>query len=111
MTDKALPHIPIMVDEVLAGFKGAQLKVFFDGTLGAGGHAQAILESHPEIERFIGCDKDPESLELARKNLAPWADKMTLIHGDFGALKSHLETLQIQSVDGFFLIWGCHRCN
>ncbi len=44
-----LPHTPIMVKQVLACLEGVSLRVFFDGTLGAGGHAKAILEAHPEI--------------------------------------------------------------
>ena len=75
-------HIPIMVTEVLECLEDARLETFFDGTLGAGGHARAILEAHPEIRRYIGCDKDPEALEIARKNLAPWAQKMEFVHGD-----------------------------
>jgi len=107
----AAPHIPIMVEEVLKSLEGAHLEVFFEGTLGAGGHARAILEAHPEIKRYIGCDKDPEALEIARKNLAPWAHKIEFIHGDFGQLDQHLNALGIRSVEGFFLTWECHRCN
>ncbi|MDN3506849.1 MAG: 16S rRNA (cytosine(1402)-N(4))-methyltransferase [Simkaniaceae bacterium] len=94
------PHTPIMIEEVLKGFEGLQIKVFFEGTLGAGGHARAILEAHPEIERYIGCDKDPEALEIARAHLEPWKDKLELIHGDFADLDRHVKG---ESVDGFFL--------
>lgn len=105
------PHIPIMVNEVLGSLEGADLRVFFDGTLGAGGHARAILEAHPEIERYIGCDKDPEALEIARKNLAPWAHKIEFIHGDFSRLDEYLKELNVPSVDGFFLTSECHLCS
>jgi len=108
---KSALHIPIMVDEVIQSLSGAHLEVFFDGTLGAGGHAAAILEAHPEIKRYIGCDKDVDALAIAKENLAPWADKLTLVHGDFSLLDEHLSALQISSVDGFFLTWGCRRCN
>ncbi len=105
------PHIPIMIGEVLSSLEGAHLEVFFDGTLGAGGHARAILEAHPEIKRYIGCDKDPEALEIARKNLAPWIDKIEFVQGDFSLLDEHLKQLKIKSVDGFFLTWECPQCN
>jgi 16S rRNA (cytosine1402-N4)-methyltransferase len=107
----AAPHIPIMVEEVLSCLKDAHLGVFFDGTMGAGGHARAILEAHPEIKRYIGCDKDPEALEIARKNLEPWADKVEFVQGDFSRLDEYLKVLQVKSVDGFFLTWECHLCN
>ncbi len=111
MKSNIAPHIPIMVNEVLESLEGADLRVFFDGTLGAGGHAKAILEAHPEIERYIGCDKDPEALEIARKNLAPWAHKMEFIHGDFSKLDEYLKNLKVRSIDGFFLTSECHLCS
>jgi 16S rRNA (cytosine1402-N4)-methyltransferase len=109
--NSAAPHIPIMVDEVLNCLKDAHLDVFFDGTLGAGGHAKAILQAHPEIKRYIGCDKDPEALEIARKNLAPWANKIEFVHGDYSRLDEYLKELKIRSVDGFFLTSECPLCN
>lgn len=105
------PHTSIMVDEVLKGFEGVNLKVFYEGTLGAGGHAEAILEAHPEIERYIGCDKDPEALEIAAKVLEKWKDKLELVQGNFADLDQQLAVRGIKEVDGFFLIWGFHLCN
>jgi 16S rRNA (cytosine1402-N4)-methyltransferase len=105
------PHISVMQDEVVSFFADKQINVFFDGTLGAGGHARAILESHPEIKRYIACDRDPEALAIAAKNLAPWKDKIELIHGDFAQLDHYLEERKIKSVDGFFLISEFHLCN
>lgn len=105
------PHVPIMVNEVLKCLENAHLKVFFDGTLGAGGHAKAILEAHPEIELYIGCDKDPEALEIARGNLSQWTGKVAYMQGDFCKLDQFLQELKVKSVDGFFLTWECRRCN
>lgn len=104
-------HVPIMIDEVLKCLDGAHLEVFFDGTLGAGGHAQAILKAHPEIKRYIGCDKDPEALEIARKNLIEFADKMDFVNGDFSQLDTYLQQRGLGAADGFFLTWGYPRCN
>lgn len=92
-----------MLKEVLAAFEGVKLKYFYEGTLGAGGHARAILENHPEIMRYIGCDKDPKALELAQIELAPWKNKVELIHGNFADLDLHLMEREITAVDGFFL--------
>ncbi len=108
---ESAPHTPIMVGEVLSFLEGQKIRVFFDGTLGAGGHARAILEAHPEIERYLGCDKDPEALQIARERLTPWSDKIELIHGDFGRLDEYLNARRIQQVDGFFLTSECHLCN
>lgn len=104
-------HISVMQDEVVSFFKDQRLRVFFDGTLGAGGHARAILEEHPEIEKYIGCDRDPVALKIAADNLAPWKDKVEYIHGNFAHLDQYLEEREINSVDGFFLISECRLCN
>jgi 16S rRNA (cytosine1402-N4)-methyltransferase len=106
-----VPHIPIMVGEVLSCLKDLEIGTFFDGTLGAGGHARAILEEHPEIIKYIGCDKDPEALEIAKENLAPWVHKIELVQGDFSKLDAYLKDKKINSVDGFFLTLECPLCN
>ncbi len=105
------PHLPVMVKETLSCLKDLKINVFFDGTLGAAGHAKAILEAHPEITRYIGCDKDPEALEIAKEELAPWADKVEFVQGDFCKLDEYLKEKKIYLVDGFFLTSECHRCN
>jgi 16S rRNA (cytosine1402-N4)-methyltransferase len=111
MSPEKSPHISVMQDEVVAFFKDKKIRVFFDGTLGAGGHARAILEAHPEVERYIGCDRDVEALSIAANHLMPWKDKVELIHGNFANLDQYLEERKIKSVDGFFLISGCRLCN
>lgn len=100
-----------MVEEVLRGFEGLHISTFYEGTLGAGGHARAILEAHPEIERYFGCDKDPEAIAIAKETLAPWKEKVELIQGNFSDLDLHMSERGIKEVDGFFLTWGFHRCN
>ena len=97
------PHTPIMVEEVLEAFSGVEIKVFFEGTLGAAGHAKEILQAHPEIERYIGCDKDPQALVIAEKELSPWKGKVEFVRGDFADLDLHLAERGIEQVDGFFL--------
>ncbi len=109
--NKTRPHLPVMLNEVLAIFEGVQIDTFFDGTLGAGGHARAILEAHPEIRTYIGCDQDPEALEIAKAYLEPWKKKMELVHGNFANLEQYLEMRKIKQVDGFFLTSECHLCN
>ena len=101
-----MPHVPVMVEEFLQYFDGLQIKTFFDGTLGAGGHAKALLEKHPEISKYIGCDRDREALAIAKETLKPWAEKIEFVHGNFADLDEHLEELGIKEVDGFFFDLG-----
>jgi len=102
MTQKS-EHLPVMIAECLHFFADTKLKVFFDGTLGAGGHAKAILSAHPEIETYIGCDQDPEALSIARQNLKEWKDKVEFVKGNFEDLDQILKELRVKEVDGFFL--------
>lgn len=111
MSQQKREHIPVLLKESLEFFSGLNIRVFFEGTLGAGGHAKAFLEAHPEIERYIGCDQDPEALEIAREQLKPWKDKVEFVHANFAKLDQVLKDKKIEKVDGFFLTWECHLCN
>ncbi len=99
-------HISVLRDEVVQAFEGVEIKTFFDGTLGAGGHAQAILEAHPEIERYIGCDRDPRAHGIAKETLAPWANKIELVRGSYSELEKFLDERGIESIDGFLIDIG-----
>ena len=99
----AQPHLSVMAEEMVQYFQGAELKIFIEGTLGAGGHAKRLLEAHPEIETYIGFDQDPEAIEIAKEVLKPWAHKVHFIHANFSEMDHHLEKMKIKKVDGFFL--------
>jgi 16S rRNA (cytosine1402-N4)-methyltransferase len=105
------PHVSVMAAEVLQYFSDLSISTFFDGTLGAGGHAQMILEAHPEIQTYIACDQDPQAIALAKSYLKPWEKKVQYIQGNFADLEQHLAEIGIKEIDGFFLTWECHRCN
>jgi 16S rRNA (cytosine1402-N4)-methyltransferase len=95
-----------MESEMAQVFAELELKIYVDGTVGAGGHAKRILEEHPEIETFYGFDQDPEALEIARETLAPWKDKVKLIHSNFADFDKKLKADGIEVVDGFFFDLG-----
>jgi 16S rRNA (cytosine1402-N4)-methyltransferase len=68
-------HQPVMVDDVIR-FLGGRGTVI-DMTLGAGGHAEALLESG--VERLIGVDRDPEAVEIARDRLARFGARFSAV--------------------------------
>ncbi|MER7797680.1 16S rRNA (cytosine(1402)-N(4))-methyltransferase RsmH [Microbacterium sp. NPDC096154] len=80
-------HIPVMLDrcvELLGpalqqATAGGRSAVYVDGTLGMGGHSEAFLERFPEI-RQVGLDRDPDALRIAGERLAPFADRISLVH-------------------------------
>lgn len=100
-----------MAKECLKFFEGKYIDTFFEGTIGAGGHAREILEHHPEIRVYIGCDKDTHALDLAKDRLQDWSSKIEFVQGNFADLESYLNEREIKTVDGFFLTWGYRLCN
>ncbi|NDE82711.1 MAG: 16S rRNA (cytosine(1402)-N(4))-methyltransferase [Chlamydiia bacterium] len=109
--DKNKPHLSVMADEMISHFQGAHLRVFVEGTLGAGGHARRLLEAHDEIEMYIGFDQDPEAIEIAKTVLAPWKDKVHFINANFSMMERYLSEMQVKQVDGFFLTSECRPCS
>jgi len=101
-----LPHIPVLVQEILEFFSEGKLHYFVDGTMGAAGHAKKILENHPEIKLYIGCDKDTKALEIAEKELQPFKDRIKFKHGDFAKIDEFLAEENISCADGVLLDLG-----
>lgn len=64
------PHVSVLLAEVLAAFEGRSVRTYVDGTLGAAGHAAAMLAQHPEMQALVGFDLDPTAHQLATARLA-----------------------------------------
>jgi 16S rRNA (cytosine1402-N4)-methyltransferase len=79
--------------------------VLVDATLGLGGHSEAFLQSCPEA-RLIGLDRDPEALRLAGERLAPYAERITLVHAVYDELPRVLDDLGIPAIDGILFDLG-----
>ncbi|MCF7806837.1 MAG: 16S rRNA (cytosine(1402)-N(4))-methyltransferase RsmH [Simkaniaceae bacterium] len=99
-------HISVMREEVIQGFKASHLRVFCEGTLGAGGHAKEILADHPEIAAYFGIDRDFSAIEIAKENLKPYQDKVHYIQANFSDLDRIFEEYHIDQVDGFLFDLG-----
>ena len=99
-------HIAVLREEVVRAFEGATLRVFFDGTVGAGGHAEAILHAHPEIERYLACDRDPKAHAVAKERLQGWGEKVEWIRGSYSDLERFLIEKGIETIDGFLIDIG-----
>ena len=99
-------HVPIMVSEVLTLLEPSRGGVFVDGTLGGGGHAEAVLSAMPESGRLFGIDRDDDALEAAGARLARFGDRFTAIKGNFFDMKALLFARGIDKVDGILLDLG-----
>jgi 16S rRNA (cytosine1402-N4)-methyltransferase len=91
-------HLPVMTAEVLQMLRPERGGLFVDCTVGLGGHARALLEAG--ATRLIGLDRDRDALELARETLAPWSDRVELVHADYRSLGEVLDRRQVRLVDG-----------
>ena len=76
---QAFTHRPVMVDEVVTLLADVPAGVFVDATLGAGGHASAVLAAHQGL-RLVGIDRDTDALAAAEATLAPLADRVVALH-------------------------------
>src|SRR6187455_2021154 len=87
-----------MTAEVLQFLRPERGGLFVDCTVGLGGHARALLEAG--ATRLIGLDRDSHALELARETLAPWSDRVELVHADYRSLADVLDRRNVDLVDG-----------
>jgi 16S rRNA (cytosine1402-N4)-methyltransferase len=87
-----------MVREVLEHLEPSRGGVFVDCTVGLGGHAAAVLEAG--ASRVIGLDRDPAALAIARETLAPYGDRVELVHADYRRLGEVLDARGLTGVDG-----------
>ncbi|HEY7145233.1 MAG TPA: 16S rRNA (cytosine(1402)-N(4))-methyltransferase RsmH [Streptosporangiaceae bacterium] len=106
--DNAGEHLPVLTQNVLALLAPAldpPGSVLVDATLGRAGHASALLARHPGLT-LIGIDADDAAIEASRRVLAPYADRVTLVHAAFDELAAILARLDRTRVQGILFDLG-----
>ena len=98
-------HRPVMLDEVIAGLAIRPHGVYFDGTVGGGGHSFAILESDPTV-RLIGTDRDEEAVKAAGERLRPFEGRFQLYKSDYRKYSEILKRAGADRLDGVLLDLG-----
>jgi 16S rRNA (cytosine1402-N4)-methyltransferase len=100
-------HVPVMLDRCVDALAPAAVPgaVFVDATLGLGGHSEALLSRLPEI-RLIGLDRDPQALERSGQRLAPFADRIDLVHAVYDELPDVLDRLGVPRIHGILFDLG-----
>jgi 16S rRNA (cytosine1402-N4)-methyltransferase len=91
-------HVTVLRDEVVQALAPREGGLYLDATLGAGGHAEAILETPGA--RVIGLDRDAGALALASARLERFGDRVRFLHGRFGDLPARLSSLGVAQLDG-----------
>ena len=98
-------HVSVLLEECVTGLNIRPEGIYVDGTLGGAGHSCRIAEGLT-TGRLIGIDRDPVALKAAGERLAPYGDRVTLVHSNFCRMASVLEGLGISGVDGILLDLG-----
>ena len=98
-------HVSVLLQECIDGLNIKPDGIYVDGTLGGAGHSSQIA-ARLTTGRLIGIDRDPVALKAAEKRLAPYADRVTLVHSNFCEIAQVLSDLNISGVDGILLDLG-----
>ena len=98
-------HVSVLLWECIDGLNIKPDGIYVDGTLGGAGHSSQIA-ARLTTGRLIGIDRDPVALKAAGERLAPYQDRVTLVHSNFCQIKQVLQDLDIPGVDGILLDLG-----
>lgn len=96
-------HLPVLLQEVLDALQPAAGKLIFDGTLGGGGHTEALLQQGADI---VAMDQDDEALAYARARLAPYGSRFCALKGNFRNFASVLSEAGVGGLDGMLIDIG-----
>ena len=98
-------HFSVLLSECIENLNIKPEGIYLDGTLGLGGHSCEIA-SRLTTGRLVGIDRDETAIERAGKRLAPFGDRVTLVHGNFSDAAAILDSLGIEGVDGMLFDLG-----
>jgi 16S rRNA (cytosine1402-N4)-methyltransferase len=98
-------HVSVLLNECIEALNIKPDGVYVDGTLGLGGHSSEIAK-RLTTGLLIGIDRDETAIERAGARLAPFGERVKLVHGNFSDVASILDRLGIDAVDGMLFDLG-----
>lgn len=107
MTDDQI-HTPVMLErtvELLAPALEAPGAVLVDATLGMAGHAEAFLNRFPQLT-LVGLDRDTDAIDIAARRLAPFSDRVHLVHTVYDGIADAVASLGIAETRGILFDLG-----
>ena len=99
-------HVPVLFDEVIENLNIKEDGVYFDGTLGGGGHSEGILKRLGPDGRLIATDQDSDAIESTSERLKEYSDKLTIVKSNFVNIDAVLSELGVAGVNGILLDLG-----
>ncbi|MBX6772102.1 MAG: 16S rRNA (cytosine(1402)-N(4))-methyltransferase RsmH [Chloroflexi bacterium] len=103
---RPISHVPVLLNEALDLLRPRAGGRYVDGTVGGGGHAEAILERSSPDGRLLGLDLDPEALARAAERLKRFGDRVVLVHESFADLERVVRWYEFAPADGIILDLG-----
>ena len=98
-------HKPVLLDECIQALHIRPDGVYVDGTLGRAGHSREIAQ-RLTTGRLICIDRDMAAIDAAKERLAPWMDRVTLVHSNFAELGGVLREAGVAGADGMLFDLG-----
>ena len=99
-------HYSVLLDETIENLNIKPDGIYLDGTLGGGGHSEAILKRLSPKGRLIGIDQDDAAIAAASERLAVFGDRVTILRNNYRNARTALEQIGITKVDGIVLDLG-----
>ncbi len=99
-------HKSVLLEETVNGLNIKPDGIYVDGTLGGGGHAWEVCSRLNDKGSFIGIDQDAAAIEAAGARLRDFGERVTIVRSNYCDMKSQLQKLGIEKVDGIVLDLG-----
>jgi 16S rRNA (cytosine1402-N4)-methyltransferase len=99
-------HQPVLYNEIIHILQPRSAGLYVDGTLGAGGHAEGILNASFPDGLLLGLDVDPQAIDLATERLKPFGSRVIIIMASYATLRAQLDAQGWEKVDGILLDLG-----
>ena len=99
-------HTTVLLHEAVDGLNIKPDGIYVDCTLGGAGHSEMIAKALSEKGRLIAFDQDITALENAKKKLAPYMDRVTLVNSNFVHFDEKLKELGVEKIDGILYDLG-----
>ncbi|MEJ2543026.1 MAG: 16S rRNA (cytosine(1402)-N(4))-methyltransferase RsmH [Calditrichaceae bacterium] len=98
-------HVPVLYKEVVESLMINPDGIYYDGTLGGGGHAELFLRALSNKAIYIGVDRDPEAIEFAGKRLTNY-NNLIVYNGTFNMIESAMKSAGVEKLDAMLLDLG-----